>query len=139
MLTNDHLPRDPDVCRDLATYFEAQARALREHARGLEAAELFNWRKTMKVWRSGKLARAFIENGMPEGLAVASTARQLLLEERTVAAQLRFQRIKAQARAADRRNNEILRLARRGYSLRIISQRLGLSKSRVQQIIKLNP
>ncbi|MGD1880001.1 MAG: hypothetical protein ACFB13_21165 [Kiloniellaceae bacterium] len=135
-LRNNILPRDADACRDLADYFEAQARALRDHARGLETAELFDWRKTIKVWRSGKFARALCANGMPETLAITTTARRLLVEESTVSAQMRFQQTQARKRAEARRNAEARRLASEGLSVREIGGRLRLSKSRIQQIIR---
>ena len=136
---NFNFPRCPDTCRDLADYFEAQARDLRHHARGLESAELHDWRRTFKVWRSGKMARALAENGMPESLAVTTTARRLDVEPVTVTAQLKFQKDKAVKRQRDRQERGARRLAKQGHTLREIGRRLGLSKSRIQQILGTDP
>lgn len=134
---NDLVPRCPDLCRELADYYEAEARYLRTHARGLESAELHEWRRNIRVWRSGKMARALAENGMPQKLAVNTTARRLQIEPETVTAQVRFREAQMRKRHKERRENEVRRLAKKGHSLRDIAARLRLSKSRVQQILKV--
>jgi len=115
---------------------DLEAQALRDPARDIEAAEPLDWRRTFRLWRSGKTARALIANGMPEAQAVATTARRLLTEPKTVTAQLQFQEKAARKRTLKRRDNEALRLAKQGVSLRNIATRIGLSKSRVQQILE---
>lgn len=133
---NEIIPQDAEACRDLANYFEEHARQLRDHAHRLEVAELQDWRRTFKVWRSGKMARALVANGMPEAIAIKTTARRLNLERETVWAQYQFQEDRARQRARKRRDSEVRRLAKQGRSLREISERLGLSKSRIQQIVR---
>jgi len=105
-IRNDLRPRDASVCRDLASWLEEQAHLLRLHADDLDASALHDWRRTFQVWRSGKFARALIHNGMPEPAAISTTAMRLKVEEKTVAAQLRFQMQAAKKRARSRQQKE---------------------------------
>ena len=101
-LRNDIFPLDADACCDLARYHEAQANTLRHHAYRLDQAELSDWRRTFKVWRSGKMAWALTVNGMPKAMAVKTTARRMDIELETVTAQMKFQKDQAARRQRER-------------------------------------
>lgn len=135
-LRNGIFPSDAHACRQLAKYFEEQARQLSSHADEIERAQLSEIRNIVSIFRSGKIVRCLEFNGTPVDLAIGLTAHRLNLPKETVRAQYDFQAAKAEKRARERREREVRRLWNRGLSLRQIASQVNLSRSRVHQILK---
>lgn len=134
-LPNDIFPNDAQSCRQLAKYFEEQARQLSSHADALERAQMSEIRNIVSIFRSGKIVRCLEFNQVPVNLAIRLAASRTHVDENTVRAQYEFQKMKAEKRALERREREIIRLSKKGFSLRKIALSVGLSRSRVHQIL----
>lgn len=137
-LGNDFLPKNAHACRQLAKYFEEQARILSSHADELDRTQMGEINNIVSVFRSGKIVRCLEFNQVPVNLAIKLAAAKAKVPEDTARAQYEFQKRKAEKRARERREREIRRLRKKGLSLREIATRVGLSRSRVHQILKHN-
>jgi DNA-directed RNA polymerase specialized sigma24 family protein len=124
---------NPQSARDMADYHEAQARALRDHAAMLEKTHTHEVRRLIDVFRSGKLAAAFIHNGMSKKMAINTTARRLDLKTETVATH--YERFKQRQR--EKLDDAIREKRAAGLSVRAIAKETGRPKSTIHDLLKL--
>jgi DNA-directed RNA polymerase specialized sigma24 family protein len=126
---------DPKVALDLADYYEQTAARLREHAAILRKTKTIEMQRKARRARAGRVAYAFIENGMDRLQAIREASRECNLPADLVEQSLGRLETYLAVKRAEKIERGIRRLADLGLSVREIAAKTGIPKSSVHRRI----